>query len=248
MTWSALEIERRTVETWRAAKTHEEDGWLYLASSGVTGRVNAVWPLAYAGADLDTAIARAEAWFAANGLPARFKITDGACAPPHLPQALQARGYVSVTPTAVMLKPLAAAAQSAAGVELHTTMPPVFDAVIEATSASAEEIDERRSIALRAPQPAAFAVLAGESGSDAIGMSAVAGDLAGIFLMRTRPQARRKGAARIILRTLLSWAESAGARGAFLQVEADNAPAIALYESEGFATLTHYRFWKKAPQ
>jgi ribosomal protein S18 acetylase RimI-like enzyme len=30
-----------------------------------------------------------------------------------------------------------------------------------------------------------------------------------------------------------------------LQVDEDNTPAIGLYQSEGFMTLTTYRFWRK---
>jgi ribosomal protein S18 acetylase RimI-like enzyme len=48
------------------------------------------------------------------------------------------------------------------------------------------------------------------------------------------------------LRALLTWAGGRGAAHAFLQVDAENWPAIALYEDEGFAKLTTYRFWRKA--
>jgi GNAT superfamily N-acetyltransferase len=59
------------------------------------------------------------------------------------------------------------------------------------------------------------------------------------------PEARRQGHAIQILRALTQWARDNGATDAFLQVDAGNAPAIALYECEGFTTLTTYRFWRK---
>ena len=71
------------------------------------------------------------------------------------------------------------------------------------------------------------------------------GPLAGIFLMRTAPEARRQGLARGILTALLARSAEWGVRTAFLQVEADNASAIALYKSEGFSALSTYRFWRK---
>lgn len=242
------DIERATIAAWPAAIIEEHHGWVYLASSGITGRVNAVWPLALDGRDVDAAIVHAEDWFARRGLPCRFKIADGACAPVNLAAILQARGYEATTPTAIMAKALAHAPYTDATIALHTAMPAAFDAVIAATSASAAEADERRGIALRAPRPAAFAVFAGTSGADAIGMSVVTHGLAGIFLMRTKGDARRQGAARRILRTLLGWAGDHGASGAYLQVEADNAPALGLYQDEGFKTLTHYHFWRRAQQ
>ncbi len=125
-------------------------------------------------------------------------------------------------------------------------MTPLFEQALRDSTPNADELDERRAIALRAPKPTAFAVRADAGAPLAIGMSAIAGDLAGIFLMRTVPAARRQGHARHILRALLDWAAAQGAASAFLQVEADNAPAVKLYESEGFTTLTSYRFWRKA--
>mgnify|MGYP006969452270 CR=1 FL=1 len=69
---SARAIERATIRTWPAAVTCEHDGWSYLAAGGVTGRVNAVWPLDWKGADVEAAIDRAEAWYEARNLPPRL--------------------------------------------------------------------------------------------------------------------------------------------------------------------------------
>jgi GNAT superfamily N-acetyltransferase len=132
-----------------------------------------------------------------------------------------------------------------ADVLLSATMPPAFDAVLRETAKDDSEYDERRSIALRAPAPAAFGMIEKDGRAAAIGMAAAAGELVGLFLMRTAPQARRSGLARRILRALLSRAREWSCTTAFLQVEAENAPAVALYRSEGFAPLSTYRFWRK---
>jgi len=238
------DIELATIRTWPAAVTEERNGWLHLAAGGVTGRVNAVWPLAWRGGDVDAAIDDAEAWYAARNLPARFKLTDGAVAPGDLAEALARRGYQAVSPTLIMTAPITPR-EAHVEVALTGSMGQAFDDAIRATSKDESEYDERHSIAVRAPQPAAFATIEREGRVAAIGMTAVTGELAGVFLMRTTPQARRQGLARRILSALLSQAHRWGARTAFLQVEADNAPAIGLYESEGFARLSTYRFWRK---
>lgn len=244
----ALDVELATVRTWPAAHETELGGWRLLAAGGVTGRVNAVWPLAWNGTvALDAAIAAAGAWYAARNLPLRFKLTAGAAFPPALPEALAAHGLMpGPTRTLIMTRPLPADAAPARPVALHDVMPPAFDAALAAATPDAAELDERRAIARRAPKPSAFAVLNLDGAPCAVGMSACAGDLAGVFVMRTLEQARRKGLARDVLRALLGWAHGQGARAAFLQVEADNAPAVALYESEGFAALTSYCFWRRA--
>ena len=61
--------------------------------------------------------------------------------------------------------------------------------------------------------------------------------------MRTAPDHRRKGLARRVLRALLAEAAGLDARRAWLQVEADNTPAIALYADEGFEPAYRYRYW-----
>lgn len=241
---SPLDIERATIRTWSAAITEVRNGWFYLAAGGVTGRVNAVWPLAWTGGDVPAAIKDAEAWYAARGLPPRFKLTDGAFAPDNLGRVLARRGYEPVMPTLVMTAPLTAR-DAPVEVALSAAMPSAFDAVIRETSKTESEYDERHSIAMRAPQPAAFATLERDGRIAAIGMIAAANGLAGVFLMRTAPHARRQGLARRILAALLAQAHRWRARTAFLQVDEDNTPAIALYESEGFTRLSTYRFWRK---
>lgn len=239
-----LDIERATIATWPAAITEERNGWFYLASGGVTGRVNAAWPLDWSGGDLETAIDDAEAWYAARGLPPRFKITDDAYAPTDLPLALARRGYAPISPTLIMTAAITAR-QTPPDVRVTETMPAAFDATLRETAKDETEYDERRGIALRAPKPTAFAMVERDGRVAAIGMAAASGDLAGIFLMRTAPQARRLGLARRIFKALLAQCAQWNARTAFLQVEADNAPAIALYESEGFTPLTRYHFWRR---
>jgi len=77
----------------------------------------------------------------------------------------------------------------------------------------------------------------------AIGLGRHSGWLVGVYLMRTAPQMRRQGLARDIVRTICAWGRYHGAAAAFLQVEADNEGAIALYASEGFAESYRYRYW-----
>lgn len=237
------DIDLATIKTWPAAVTDERNGWFYLASGGVTGRVNAAWPLDWRGSDVDAAIDDVEAWYAARNMPPRFKLTDDAFAPADLPAHLARRGYVAVTPTLIMTAPLAA--RTSEDVALSSVMPPLFDQVLQDSTTNADDLEERRSIARRLPQPAAFAVRERDGRAVAVGASASAGSLAGVFLMRTAPDSLRQGHARHVLRALMSWAATNGAAHAFLQVEADNAPAITLYEREGFSALSTYRFWRK---
>ena len=61
----------------------------------------------------------------------------------------------------------------------------------------------------------------------------VAGE-AEILTLAVAPDARRRGVGRALLRAALEASAEAGAVTMFLEVAADNAAAIALYEEEGF--------------
>jgi ribosomal protein S18 acetylase RimI-like enzyme len=63
--------------------------------------------------------------------------------------------------------------------------------------------------------------------------------------MRTLAAFRRQGLAQDIVAALLAGAREAGASRAYLQVEAPNAPAIALYERYGFRTVFAYSYWDR---
>ena len=74
---------------------------------------------------------------------------------------------------------------------------------------------------------------------------AVEGDWAGIFGMRTTPEHRRKGLAWKIFTALTAKARASGAARGYLQVEAVNAGAIALYERAGFEEAYRYSYWAR---
>jgi GNAT superfamily N-acetyltransferase len=75
---------------------------------------------------------------------------------------------------------------------------------------------------------------------------AVEGELAGLFDVNTAPDARRQGYATLACASLLSWAWQHGAQGAYLQVSADNGPAIGSYRRFGFATAYTYHYRGRA--
>ena len=79
-----------------------------------------------------------------------------------------------------------------------------------------------------------------ESGARATGddrafaLYRIAADEAELLTIATRPDARRRGHARSVLREVEALARSAGAARLFLEVAETNLPARALYASAGF--------------
>jgi ribosomal protein S18 acetylase RimI-like enzyme len=68
------------------------------------------------------------------------------------------------------------------------------------------------------------------------------GELAGLFEVTTEAAERGRGYGGAIVLSALKWARLRGARTAWLQVEIDNAPAVALYERLGFREAYRYHY------
>ncbi len=240
-------LEPLADDAWPARERDRLGGWRLNASSGRSMRINACWPLAAPDRDPEAALDAVEAWFKARDLPARFKLTDNLTAPADLAERLAARGYAPSKRTVVMLGRLEGAPGGGddLAIRLSTTPDATFEAVFTATAGDPEDGRERVEALGRIPAPARFARLDIDGAPAAIGCGAISGAFVGVFGMRTAPDHRRKGLARRIFRALLTEAKGLGAEQAWLQVEADNAPAIALYADEGFAPAYRYQYWAR---
>ncbi len=76
----------------------------------------------------------------------------------------------------------------------------------------------------------------------AIARGAVDDGWLGVTAVEVDPSARRTGLATAILLGLADWAQQHGATRCYLQVSADNAPALALYHRLGFYRHHSYRY------
>lgn len=79
-------------------------------------------------------------------------------------------------------------------------------------------------------------------GKMASGVAAYADDWVGLRDIEVDPHHRRQGLGLAVVNALLGWGAERGATTAYLQVLADNAPALALYERLGFRTHHVYRY------
>lgn len=238
------ELEPIAARAWPAVEEGRIGGWRLHASDGYSGRINACWPLEDPGLTLPEAVGRAEAWYAVRGRPAIFKLLDGDDEPVDLARRLAGLGYRPRTRTLVMTGPANGAAEPS--VRVLTTVDDSFEAVFAAAGAGDPgDTCERLATLRRVPPPRAFALADAAGAPAAIGACAVEGDWVGVFAMRTNPLHRRAGHGRRVLRALMAAARQAGAKRAWLQVEADNAPALALYRGLGFEAAYAYRYWSR---
>jgi ribosomal protein S18 acetylase RimI-like enzyme len=77
---------------------------------------------------------------------------------------------------------------------------------------------------------------------DASGRAVLSHDWVGLAGLEVTPDRRRHGIGLAMVATLLEWGAEQGARTAYLQVLADNTPALGLYERLGFTVHHRYRY------
>jgi ribosomal protein S18 acetylase RimI-like enzyme len=89
----------------------------------------------------------------------------------------------------------------------------------------------------------AVAVEHGTRAPVAVAFGVVEDQWLGLFSLATSSGARRVGIASSVVDALERWAATRGAQRSYLQVEADNAPALSFYAARGFhiAHSYHYR-------
>ncbi|HTX49348.1 MAG TPA: GNAT family N-acetyltransferase [Caulobacteraceae bacterium] len=237
-------IEPIAARGWPAAESSAIGAWRLYASRGCSGRINTCWQHGPPGRSTIEAIDAVEAWYAARGFPARFKIVETDAAGAALADLLARRGYRSHTPTLTMTGPLHG--ETDPQIRIDDEIGEAFCRVFgDGEFGDGCDAGERLEALARIPKPRGYALAEIDGAPAAVGTCAIEADWAGILGMRTLAGFRRLGLGRRVFRALAAYAIAAGASRGYLQVDADNAKAIALYESEGYASAYLYRYWQR---
>ena len=243
------------VATWRPVEVAQVGGWRAGFSGGFTRRANSVVPL-IAPPDVGGALDQVEAWYAARGAPARFRVGAEA-QPADLDRRLEQRGYRVAATTRVLTRPVdewvlddlrnhgpADGGQHDGGHGAFTVGDVPDDdwlagwLDVKATG----PVDRDAARAVVAGSPASYLTARDDAGVTGVIRVAHAGPWAGLSCLMVARRARRRGLARALTIEGLRVAVERGADRAFLQVEAANDPAIELYERLGFALADTYHY------
>ena len=91
------------------------------------------------------------------------------------------------------------------------------------------------------PTPSAYVTARTDGKSVGCARAVVSGSIMGLFDLLVDPKHRGLGFGRGLLEARLNWGFEQGARLAYLQVMANNEPALALQRKYGFSES--YRYW-----
>lgn len=220
--------------------------------SGVSRRANSVWTGHATGpTPNEQRISHVESFYAARGLPPTFQV-GGQSEPAGLDGMLAERGYEMDAPVSVQVARARDVAEletsSGVRVEVHDRLHEGwFDlSARQGRFAGSEAV--YRGLLTRLGDSARFALAFVDECPAGVGLGVASARWLGISSMFTLPTFRNRGAARAILSALAGSAPGERELSLYLQVERDNALALATYARAGFVDHHGYHYRIGSPQ
>lgn len=230
-----------------ALRTELYDGWLLRFNQGFTGRANSISAMDAGVLALDEKIAYCEACYVEHELPIMFRLTDMS-QPSELEAVLIERGYelrdgdgslTQVQSAAIATQdidtgPFTVRQYSQANAEW-------VEAIAALAGKSASDYAVLQSMLVMVEQPVCCALMLDGDEPVAVAIGVVEGDWLGVFSLLVSATRRQQGLGTLLMRVLFNWAIGVGASHSYLQVMANNPPALRLYGKLGYQPV--YRYW-----
>jgi ribosomal protein S18 acetylase RimI-like enzyme len=237
-------IERATAAAVAPEAVEELDGWLLAFDSGVVGRAKSAAPLRHQPCDVRI-IDAIEARYAAHGLPVSIRLAERAELSP-IADALTRRGYRPGPSTLVQIALTADVVNAAPQDGVDIARRPDAAWIAAFVGEGFDPVDgASRARKLARGADSLFAAV--REGDVAIGAGVVSFGYgwASLHGMRTAQKRRGERIAARVMSALASEAQQLSVSRMFLQVDAHNDPAIALYRRAGFVTVWRYAYWSQ---
>lgn len=238
---SVCRLEELAFRGWPALETRDVAGWRLRFAGGYTKRANSINALGPEAQTSPATLQELEKAYRERGQAPVWRLSP--LAPPAMNDILTAPGYRTIERSLLQVCPLRPDVAAHPEVDIHPRPTPAW---IEAFSTFSPVRPEHRGIMRRMlaaiAAPAGFAFVEAQGRPMAMAIGAVQGDHVGLFDVLVMPHARRRGLARKVTESLYAWAQSEGARFAYLQVVATNDAALALYAAQGFRTAYAYEY------
>jgi ribosomal protein S18 acetylase RimI-like enzyme len=239
-------IERATVAAVSPEASEELDGWLLPFDGGTVKRAKSAVPLHRSAVDHAT-LDRIEDRYDSRQVVPALRLADAECFD-GLRAELERRHYVGDSPTCVQIGTLRQMRQAVAGGAALADVDRAPDGAWAALflGEGFDPVDGAHRVRSLARAKGSLYASVREGGRTvAAGAMAFGHGWASVHGMRTDKAHRGKGLAGRVLAGLAQAALTRGFERVFLQVDAQNQPALMLYRRAGFTTQWQYRYWQR---
>jgi ribosomal protein S18 acetylase RimI-like enzyme len=234
------ELERINRVGWPPLEAERIGGWELRYSGGYTKRINSANATPQA-RSLARHLPAIDKRYRERGLEPVFRITP--LSPKDSDAVLQAAGYAPLDPSPVMLRPLGDVGPSAHCEIAARASREWRDGFARSQGLTGEARAAHEAILEAIPGHVSHAVVRNADGrAAAFGIAVHTGPAIVISDVIVAEADRRCGHARALVAGLLARGKSTGAAFALLNTRADNAAALALYRSLGFAEVYRYHY------
>jgi ribosomal protein S18 acetylase RimI-like enzyme len=234
-------IERAGAKAWPGVEEKWDGAWLRRAAGGYTKRANCVQcfdPDDFDDADLR--VISASSWMVIRSLKPVFRITP--LSSPELNATLEESGWQEIDPSHVMAMEIGDVQADAE----CTILPALDQGFLQKSQKllgySDADVAGLKNLVAATKVPVAGVLLSRDGVPVASSIVAVADGMAVTGNVVTDPSRRRQGLGAAMMRSGLAWAKSQGAKYATLNVMADNAAAIGLYQGLGYTVQYDYSY------
>jgi N-acetylglutamate synthase len=238
-------IERATLQAVAPEVVESLPGWLLPMDHGTVGRARSAVPLHHRPHDTDvlsTLLAR----YAALAFEPRLRLPDlPSFQPWH--EALAQRGWQRHQPTLTLTGDVQRLLNPHAGVPADLDHTPDAAWMAMFLGEGLDPVDgASRAHSLSRASGTLFASVREHGQTVACGAASFSHGWLGVHGMRTAASRRGQGLAGRVLHAMAVEATRRGLAGVFLQVDASNLPALALYRRAGLALAWPYAYWRPA--
>ena len=223
-----------------ALKKQMYDGWILCFGNGYTNRANSIQMIYPSELLAHDKIVQCEKLYQSQGLPTVFKITPLSIS---LDSELAKRGYQVVTPTNQMFKQLTGEELIDDRVTIQENFSKQWQNIFFKLNkiTNLENIKMKKKIEENILTTVLCASIMEEGEEVACGSCVLERGYVGLYDIIVDEKYRKKGYGFMLCSALLGHAYKLGATNTYLNVVADNLPAVTLYKKLGFKDC--YQYW-----